>query len=107
MKLISTGAERFLTSDEVADRILEYAGVLARAGTADVVQIAILADSGESAAARLLLGPASQISLAPSDAAERVTILSSVASKCFRSLLASGLPMPSSRAATRLSPVKG
>ena len=42
---------------------------------------------------------------APSAAAERVMVLSSAASICFSSRLASGLPMASSRAATFSAPV--
>lgn len=67
MKVISTGTDRFLTSDAVADAVLEFAGVLARAGTADTIAIPFVQDSGEVAEARLLLGPASQISLLPGD----------------------------------------
>jgi hypothetical protein len=72
MKQISTGAERFLTSDAVADGVLDYAGALARVGTAETITIPFVADSGDAAEARLLLGPSSQISLLPGEGEEVV-----------------------------------
>ena len=72
MKRISTGAERFLTSDAVADSVLDYAGVLARVNTAETITIPFVDEHGAPAEARLLLGPASQISLLPGDAPETV-----------------------------------
>ncbi len=65
MRIIATGREELLTSAEVADAILTYAGALARAGTADTVTIPIVRDDGEPDEARLLLGPASQITIMP------------------------------------------
>jgi hypothetical protein len=70
MKLISTGAERFLTSDAVADGVLDYAGVLARVNTAETITIPFVDERGAAAEARLLLGPTSQISLLPGDGPE-------------------------------------
>ena len=71
MKRISTGAERFLTSDAVADGVLDYAGALSRVGTAETITIPFI-ESGAPAEARLLLGPASQISLLPGQGPERL-----------------------------------
>lgn len=65
MRRISTGIEHLLTADEVADAVLAYAGALARANTADTVEIPIALSDGTVDRAQMLLGPASQISIVP------------------------------------------
>ena len=65
MRRISTGVEQLLTADDIADVVLSYATALARAGTADTVSIPIVRDDGETDEARLLLGPASQLTIVP------------------------------------------
>ncbi len=65
MRRISTGIEQLLTAKDVADAVLSYAGVLARAGTADTVDIPIVLADGTVDHARLLLGPASQLTIVP------------------------------------------
>lgn len=65
MRRISTGIEQLLTADDIADAVLTYAGVLARAGTADTIEIPIVLPDGSTDHARLLLGPASQLTIVP------------------------------------------
>jgi hypothetical protein len=65
MHRISTGVEQLLTADALADAVLTYATALARAGTADTVTIPIVRDDGAVDEARLLLGPASQLTIVP------------------------------------------
>jgi hypothetical protein len=67
MRRISTGVEQLLTTEEVADAVLTYAGILARVGTADTVTVPIMTAEGHRDHARLLLGPASQITIVPAD----------------------------------------
>jgi hypothetical protein len=68
MRRISTGIEQLLTTDDIAEAVLTYAGVLARANTADTIDIPILLHDGSVDRARLLLGPASQLTIVPDDA---------------------------------------
>lgn len=69
MRLVSTGIEQLQTSDAIADAVLSYAAALARVEGADTVVIPIVVD-GAVASARLLLGPASQLTTVPVDVAE-------------------------------------
>ena len=73
MRRVSTGIEQLLTSEAIADAVITYATVLARAESADTVIIPIVREDGEVDTARLLLGPASQMTIVP-DGAE-VTVL--------------------------------
>lgn len=57
----------FLTGDELAAAVVRYARELARAGTADTVEVPILLDEGGFGRSRLLVGPASQLVLTPGD----------------------------------------
>jgi hypothetical protein len=70
MRRISTGIEQLLTADGVADAVLTYAGVLARSNTADTIEIPIVLPDGTVDSARLLLGPASQLTLVPDEVAD-------------------------------------
>lgn len=70
MRRISTGVEQLLTSDEIADAVLDYAGALARASSADTITVPIVVDDGDIDDARLLLGPASQITIVPDGGTE-------------------------------------
>jgi hypothetical protein len=70
MRRISTGAEQLLTADDVADAIVTYATALARSSTADSITIPIVRDDGAPDAARMLLGPASQLTMVPDCGAE-------------------------------------
>jgi hypothetical protein len=61
MKRILYAGGDLLTTDEVADALMEYASVLAIIGSADLVDVPALDRGGEQRTARLLVGPASQI----------------------------------------------
>ena len=55
------------TGDAVAAAVLSYARELARAGTADTVDIPVLLDAGGFGRAQLLVGPASQLVVTEAD----------------------------------------
>ncbi|GAB2976954.1 hypothetical protein [Frigoribacterium salinisoli] len=57
----------FVTGDELATAVVRYARALARAGTADTVEVPILLDEGGFGRSQLLIGPASQLVLTPGD----------------------------------------
>jgi hypothetical protein len=61
MKRIIYGGGSILTGDRIADALLDYAAVLARAGTADHVRVPALAADDEPTVFDIVLGPASQI----------------------------------------------
>ena len=52
----------FLTGDDVADAVLEYAWVLAQYGRHDLVRVPTLRPDGSTGRSTLLIGPISQIS---------------------------------------------
>jgi hypothetical protein len=52
----------FLTGDDVADAVLEYAWVLAQYGRFDLVRVPTRRPDGSVGSSRLLIGPSSQIS---------------------------------------------
>jgi hypothetical protein len=60
MRAISYAAERFLTSDAVANAVLQYSMVLAKHDTSDVVPIPVVFE-GKVRTADIIIGPASQI----------------------------------------------
>jgi hypothetical protein len=61
MKRIHYAGREFLTGDNVADAMLEYATALARRARADRVEIPILSPDGHVSRLELVLGPASQL----------------------------------------------
>lgn len=65
MRRISTGVEHLQTTDDIADAIVTYATALARASTADAITIPIVRADGGADTARMLLGPASQLTIVP------------------------------------------
>jgi hypothetical protein len=60
----------FLTGDDVANSVLEYAWVLAQYGRFDLVRIPTRRDDGSEGFSTLLVGPSSQISAEDVTAAE-------------------------------------
>jgi hypothetical protein len=66
MKRISYSGEVLVTGDEIADALVEYAAVLARADSSDSVTIPTLTDSGLHPVT-FLIGPASQIVVTDDD----------------------------------------
>jgi hypothetical protein len=61
MKTITYAGESFVTGDEIALAVLDYARALARSGSADTVEIPVRTGAGDITVATLLIGPASQI----------------------------------------------
>lgn len=63
MKDLLISGSRFLTTDDVADAVLQYARVLSQYGRSDVVRFPALVD-GVAATSWLTLGPGSGATLA-------------------------------------------
>ena len=61
MKRVSYSGDAFLTGDAIADALLDYAAVLARADQADRVTVPGIGDDGRVTRFDLLVGPASQL----------------------------------------------
>lgn len=65
-RLTMGGTDPVLTDDRIADLILEYATELGRVGTTAAVMVPAV-QHGRAVEARMLLGPASQITVLPDD----------------------------------------
>ena len=52
---------KFVTSDEVAEALLEYAAALANVNRAATIRVPAVVESGEAAHVTVLVGPASQL----------------------------------------------
>ncbi len=61
MKRISYLSEQFITTDAVADAIVDYAMTLAIVGAADIIEFPAIDSSGVQREVRMVIGPASQI----------------------------------------------
>ena len=70
MKKIVYGAAGVVTSDAIADAVMQYARALALGVKADLVEIPVRTESGGREYATMLLGPASQIISMPTEAEE-------------------------------------
>jgi len=69
MKRIFYAGGSALTTDSLADAVLDYAEALAKSPqAADVVKIPIVLDSGHAGIATMLVGPASQLFTVSEDA---------------------------------------
>jgi hypothetical protein len=68
MKRVSYAESTFETDDHLADLVIEYARLLARAGTSDTITIPGRVGTGEIEPISLLVGPASQITAWGEDA---------------------------------------
>ncbi len=68
MKRILYSSAGFLTDDEIADALMDYASVLAIVDSADVVTCEGVDDEGKVRVYRLLVGPSSQILSVTTDA---------------------------------------
>jgi len=60
MRVVSYADQQFVTTDAVAEALLQYSVSLARSGTSDVVRIPIVAEDTPTWA-EVIIGPASQI----------------------------------------------
>lgn len=67
MKRISYAGGVIVTGDEIADTIMDYAAMLARAGIADHVRVPAIASDDSVFSVDLLIGPASQLIAEPVD----------------------------------------
>ena len=63
MKVIAYGEEHIVTTDEVAEEVLLYARELGRRNSADTIKIPAVYSDGHVGQVRLLIGPASQITV--------------------------------------------
>jgi hypothetical protein len=68
VKELSYADQHIVTSDQIADRVLEYAKLLGRANTADTLSLPAVNASGDVHTVDLLIGPASQITAVAADA---------------------------------------
>lgn len=65
MKLINYGDTDWLIGDDAADLLLEYSVLLAKGGTADSVEMAVLSAEGEPQRVSMLIGPATMMTARP------------------------------------------
>lgn len=65
MRRVQYAGGEFLTSDAVADELVDYAAELARRGDATRLEVPIVAADGTVAGATVVLGPASQLVVMP------------------------------------------
>jgi hypothetical protein len=61
MKYIQYDRSTILTSDDVADAVIEYAAALAGGSRADTVSIPAVAADGTMTTTKVLIGPSSQL----------------------------------------------
>lgn len=67
MKRISYAGGSFVTGDGIADALLDYAAVLARAGSADRLSVPAIGGEEGVVSIDLVVGPASQLIAAPEE----------------------------------------
>jgi hypothetical protein len=65
MKLINYGDTDWLIGDDAADLLLEYSVLLAKTGSADSVDMAVLSADGEAQEVSMLIGPATMMTARP------------------------------------------
>ena len=69
MKKVSYGGVSFITSDEAAEALLKFAAAAALNDFAEVVHVPVVDESGHAIVADLVIGPASELLVTPSDSA--------------------------------------
>jgi len=76
MKTIHYAGEEYLTGDDLADAVVEYAKELARHDTSASIDVPVITADGSVVDATFLLGPASQLVAVPthSDLADPVDL---------------------------------
>lgn len=72
MKRISYAGSVFVTGDEVARALLEFAASLADSGRSEVMAVPARDDSGRDVVVDVVLGPGSQLTAIPSPAASEL-----------------------------------
>jgi len=65
MKTIHYAGGEVLTSDNLADAVVDYAAALAKAGSSAELTIPVVLSDGSTSEASMLLGPASQLVAQP------------------------------------------
>lgn len=70
MRRIAYADAQFVTTDALAARVLEYAKVMGRTATDDIVHLPTVDENGNVRAIDILIGPASQITSAEVDGPE-------------------------------------
>lgn len=65
MKTIHYAGGEVLTSDQIADAVVDYAAALAKRETSAELTIPVILEDGSQSEASLLLGPASQLIAQP------------------------------------------
>jgi hypothetical protein len=67
MKHIKYDSSTILTSDDVADAVIEYAAALAGGERADTVAVPAVAEDGTMTTTKILIGPSSEIVVEDTD----------------------------------------
>ncbi|PZF32089.1 hypothetical protein [Curtobacterium sp. MCPF17_051] len=67
MKHIHYDSSMILTSDDVADAVIEYAAALAGGDRADTVDVPAVAEDGMMTTTKILIGPSSEIVIEDAD----------------------------------------
>jgi hypothetical protein len=67
VKLMRYGESEWLIGDDAADALLEYAVELARADSADSIEVAVLATDGRGIHLAALIGPATMMTAEDTD----------------------------------------
>ncbi|MCU1571481.1 MAG: hypothetical protein JWR33_2222 [Naasia sp.] len=96
MRRISYSDEHFVTTNGISEKLLEYAKLMGRRDTDDVVQIPAFDDSGAVWSVEVLIGPASQITAVQTKGDELDFDDSEVVAELEKRIAALGpsLPMP-------------
>jgi hypothetical protein len=67
MKRVAYGGESFITSDDGADALLDFAASAAMSGIAEVVSMPSLRADGQVVQVKLVIGPSSELINSPVD----------------------------------------
>jgi hypothetical protein len=70
MRRIAYSDEHFVTTDAIAAKVLDYAKVMGRRNTDDVVQLPAVGEHGRVRSVEILIGPSSQITAVQVDGPE-------------------------------------
>lgn len=79
MRKVSYGGESFVTSDEAADALLDFAAAAALDEFAAVVQIPALSETGGTSTVKLILGPSSELLTSSITSSEEIDTRDAVA----------------------------
>ncbi len=65
MKRVAYGGESFITSDDGADALLDFAALAAMSGVAEVVTMPAVGEDGRVISVNLVIGPSSELITSP------------------------------------------